>query len=344
MGQLLLQPVHFWTLADVRELSEWDPDHEPARFADGRGHWLFELFVRLARRGAPVSIGKRAGGQARLLVTTLQDLEGEFGRISPRKVALLALETMRCRCGVIVIRSDRPEFVKAPGFVQCEVVPNPSAVVDTKRQRWLPPLPQRGLIPRDPGRGSLVEVMALKSFSFNLPSFVGDRQFADALKGLGVTLRVDCEPARWADFSDCDLALCVRRYDPQWDTEGFPRKPPTKLINAWVAGAIPLIGPERGYLDLARVGADALLVHTPEDILEAVRRLRHSAELAEALRRAGAGRAREFGVECVLDRWQELLSMDPEPRQVRAAAAFVWSGARCAGRRITRAVARLVSA
>ncbi len=328
------RPVHFWTLEDVSAVADWDPDRDPGFFGDGRGHTLYELYVRLKKRGATVSLGSHAPREARLVVTSVGELTQWTGQLLPGRVRRLATQVMPDR-GALIIRGDQPLSVPVPSFARCEIMPNPSSVTDPLIQRWVVLLPQRGIVVRDPNRRGLLENMAFKGHPPNVPSFARDPDFNRSLSDVGVMLRVDTAPSAWPDFSTIDLALCMRRQDDEQEDERWPQKPPTKLINAWVAGSIPLIAPEQGYLDLARVGEDAIVVETPADVVQAVSMLRRSPELVARLEEAVKARGSEYAVDIVLDQWEELLQAEILSSPYRLGVVWTKSCLASLGRRLT---------
>ncbi|MFM8302916.1 MAG: hypothetical protein ACKOA9_01255 [Actinomycetota bacterium] len=298
--------VHFLTATDPAEVAGWDPDREPERFADGPGHHLLEAYARLRERGCRVSLGPRPPRATATLVVSMDDLvswRGHRRRRASWVVDLLALRIPR----VLVVLGDHPHGDRVPRFVRATVVPNPSAVRGDGA-RWLPLLPQRGMIPRAATRRGRVATLALKTGTPNVPEAFRTAAFSAALADRGVTVRIDEHPAQWPDFADVDVVVCTHQRRPEWDgDDAFARKPPTKLINAWVAGCVPLVFPEVGYLDLAEPGRDALVVRSPAEVVEAVVRLRSDATLVAHLEAGVAARGAEFAMDRVLDRWEEEL-------------------------------------
>ena len=304
-------PVHFWTLRGLPD--GWDPDRDPNRFVSGYSHSFLELFIRLEARGFPVSIGPRPPSRARAMVASLEELTDWNPRIGFRSAAKLALAASRCPV-VLLLRGDLPLHIVAPAYVGTELMPNARSVRNPDRQRAMPLLPQRGMIRRANDRGELIDRLVLKSWRHNVPDYVLDPTFADRLKAIGVQLRVETEedsPPRWHDFSDVDVALCVRRFHPQYDIDQeYIQKPPTKLVNAWCAGVIPLVAPEAAYLDLIADGHDALVVNGPEDILSALGRLKNDPAQARELFAGGQTKASDWSTDAVLGQWEVLLSSD----------------------------------
>ena len=208
---------------------------------------------------------------------------------------------------VVVVMGDHPALDRVPRFVGRVIGPNPSSAADT-RTRWLPLLPQRGMIPRRPERRGRVATLVLKTGTPNVPDAFRDPGLVGALRDLGVAFRVEERAPEWPDFGDVDLVLCTRRVRPEWDADdAFARKPPTKLVNAWVAGCVPLVYPEVSHLDLVRPDVDAVVVRSPDDVVAAVAALRADPAWLARLERGAAERAAELSVERVLDRWESML-------------------------------------
>jgi hypothetical protein len=111
-------------------------------------------------------------------------------------------------------------------------------------------------------------------------------------------------PPTWNDLASVDCVLCLR-VDP-WH-RGFERKPATKLINTWVAGAIAVIGDEPAYREVAVPGQDSLMVDRPEEVPRALGRLRADPDLIARLEAGGLAQAERFAPERVLDQWERLL-------------------------------------
>jgi hypothetical protein len=317
--------VHFWTLEDLDGILEWNPDSDPERHASGAGHALLGLFARLMRRGWKVTIGSRIPRESRLVVVYLEEL-ADWHRLAlvPWKALRLA-SAVRPHQSVLVIRNDTPLAIRVPAFVGCEVMPS-RETVRHPGQVWLPLLPQGGLVPRDPGRSGRIERVVLKCHRDNVPEFVLQRDFGEELAAMGVSLVVDTKPADWPDFSACDVVLCARKRHAVFDQEdgSFERKPATKLTNAWVAGCIPIVMPERSYLDLARPGSDSLLAGSATAILDTIRRLRGDRSLAEHILAGSRARGEEFGQERVLGLWEDQLRAEhPRAGLLRLASARI---------------------
>ncbi len=192
----------------------------------------------------------------------------------------------------------------------------------------MPLLPQRGLIGRSADRHERIERVALKGYSHNLPDFVLNPAFGERLRAMDVDLRLDTEadkPPRWHEFQDVDVVVCVRRFQPKYDTdEHYLRKPATKLINAWCAGVIPIVGPEAAYLEEIDEGRDAIVASDADGIVAAIQRLRNHPEQVRELLARGRAKAARWTTDTVLDQWQELLSSElPSANRIEPLASAV---------------------
>jgi glycosyltransferase involved in cell wall biosynthesis len=148
----------------------------------------------------------------------------------------------------------------------------------------------------------------------NLPTFMRNPAWGPRLEAMGLRWLADSpqhwggSDQSWHDFSEVDVAVCLRAEDVgrrSW-------KPATKLINAWCAGAIPLVGPEPAYLDLVTPNEDAFVVDNEADVAAALKRLRNEPDLVQAVEAAIESRAKDFAREAVLDQWRALLRRTSE--------------------------------
>ena len=290
--------VHFWIPDPTPEVDGWDPDAAPESYSTGIGHNLYELYVRLRLAGRSVTLGPAQPDQGVVVV---------FSR------SLRPLTAQRALLGglgskpLIMIRSDIDPGWRTRFTPDIEVMPYASAVTGPS-QTWIPALPQRGMIRRSAERFGHIRTVGFKGNPQNLPEFMRERAWAQTLEAIGLRWlpdmpqRGDGSDHTWHDFSGMDVAVCLRAEDVgrrSW-------KPATKLINTWCAGAIPLVGPEPGYLDLVTPNEDAFLVTNESDVIVALRRLVSDPVLVRDTERAIEHRARDFAMDAVLDQWWAL--------------------------------------
>ena len=304
--------VHFWfdDRGILAELDDWDPDHRPELFASGLGHNLLELCVRLREAGYSVSIGPRVPRDTSLVVGF------------PYSGGGLREVRFSWACAgypLAIIRSDA-------ALSWIPLVQPDTTIVPNNSQYWrdrvkgacmsIPALPQRGLVPREPGRRGSIRLISYKGNPENVPDYLRDPAFEFELLRRGVSLQIDA-PATcngsdqsWHDFGDVDVALCVRTRS---DSQELLRKPPTRLINAWCASAIPFVAPEPAYLELYQEGVDGFLVNGPADILAALDRLMEDQPLLLSVESAVARRSQEFQSGSILQNWVRFLFESDHP-------------------------------
>jgi hypothetical protein len=290
--------AHFWIPEPAPEVDGWDPDSAPERYSTGIGHNLYELYVRLRAAGESVSLGPVQPDDGVVVV---------FAR------SLRPLTAQRAMLGglgskpLIMIRSDIDPGWRTRFTPDIEVMPYASAATG-QSQTWIPALPQRGMIRRSVERFGRIRTVGFKGNPENLPVFMRERAWVQTLEAMGLRWlpdtphRGDGSDHTWHDFSEMDVALCLRA--EHVDRRSW--KPATKLINAWCAGAIPLVGPEPGYLDLVTPNEDAFVVTNESDLTVALRRLVSDPSLVQATEQAIEQRASDFARDAVLDQWWTL--------------------------------------
>ena len=124
------------------------------------------------------------------------------------------------------------------------------------------------------------------------------------MAGLGIDLRVRSDPAEWTRYDDVDGVLAVREITPY----DLSIKPPTKFLNAWRAGVVPLLGPEPAYRQVGEPGRDYLEVDSVADVLAALGRLKAEPGTMDALLAAGRAKAAEYTDDAVAQAWVRVLS------------------------------------
>jgi hypothetical protein len=303
----------------AREIENWVPDEEPNRFASGAGHNLLELAVRVKGALPPGMVTWGPNLPPRSIVVVFA------GDIWARALTNLWLATRLCfrpSCNFVLIRSDIPmtwlpivdaDLQFMPTKALAEVLPN--AV-------WLPPLPQRGLIRRDPERGEALRVVGIKANPGNVPAAcTGDawESFLDELGidwALDVPTETDGSDQAWHDFHNIDSVVILRP-----DHQGEARhKPATRLINAWRAGVIPLANDEPGVRELAHDGDDAFIVRDGADLRRVIRMLAQDAPLRNRVFTRSRLRGAEFDPTKLTAAWAEALaSVVPDQRSRREA-------------------------
>jgi hypothetical protein len=259
---------------------------------EGRYSWTLQTCLQLKAAGLPVE-----------LVT-------QFPRrgvvVSHRDFLPLY---MRPRAGVflVCIKPDRKEHPWAHQYV----VQNPNDRIFDGRNRSratvIPLWSQPSLVRRRPDRGSRVETAAYFGRALNLAAPLKTAAFAETLAVLGVSWVPHVEMDRWHDYGAIDVIVAVRNfeteavYDPKLDPDS---KPPTKLLNAWMAGVPAIVGRESAFQHVRRGPLDAIEVSTVAELTDAIRDLRNRPQLYDAMVANGTVRAQEFGPEALVASWR----------------------------------------
>lgn len=264
---------------------------------------MFELYRRLAATSLGVSLGTNVPDQARLVVLYAVSIEA----LKARKAATGVIRRARGRYALI--RADAPVAFRMPVRPVLDVMPV-QASAQHGYQRWLPPLPQRGLVPRQPGRFGSIRSVAFKGNPENVPPDMKTESWAAALATRGirwwpdVPKNTDGSDQRWHDFAEVDVAICMRNPAKALDIE---RKPATRLVNAWRAGCVPLAHPEPAYRELGTDGTDLFFVEDAASCLQVLDRLNDDLELLHRVENQIRLRREDYGLEVVLPKWRDAL-------------------------------------
>jgi hypothetical protein len=298
--------IHFW-LHDpppADEYADWNPDRSPQQFASGVGHNMLELAKRLEGLGARVSVGSHVPANVGLVILYL------WSSLRPAPALRGAMRAVqRARGRFAIIRGDTPSGWAFPLQPVREFMPT-DASVEEEWQRWVPPLPQRGLVPRRSERLGRVRSLAFKGNPENVPPELASREWAQALGARGIRWWLDA-PARtdgpdqsWHDFGEVDAVLCVRH--PVY-ADDLGRKPATRLVNAWVAGCVPFAAREPGYVELGQDGRDVFFVDGPRECLELLDCLNRDPQRLGAVEAEVARKGVEYSHQKTARRWHHAL-------------------------------------
>jgi hypothetical protein len=265
-----------------------DPGTRPGEFWDNSDCWIMLTYVYLSQIYTNVSLSR----------TLIPDA------INVVQVTDLGIRAYSPKSYVVSCRSDG----QRPTLCDRVIVQNPQNVV-AATDHYVPHWPQPGLIPRAAGRGDRVSCVSFKGSINNLYERFRGEEFRQGLNRLGVALRIDDKPAdkrqlRWHDYEEVDVVLAIR----DLTAADYLIKPASKLVNAWHAGVPAILGPEPAFQALRRSDLDYIEVRTPDEAVEAVRRLAAQPELYRAMVQNGRERAREYTPQRIAARWAEVLS------------------------------------
>ncbi|MET0443216.1 MAG: hypothetical protein ABW151_01450 [Pseudorhodoplanes sp.] len=292
---------------NLDRVRDWDPETDAMRFPDGIGHGFFQLYLAL-RNLHPETYISSSPDDADVYVIYKKFKYSFYTNIR----IFLRMSLSKKRKRVVSIMSDAPIYRNHFYFVDKSAVPNYSRI-SKKGDRFIPLLPQNGLIP-SAKEESGKKVVAVYGSSQNIPRHILTDEFVDRCAARGIEFRFaeldGKSPEKTLDFSDVDITLCIRGHD-----ELEPgRKPPTKLVNAWVARTVPIIDREPGYLSVGSPGRDCLMLDVdhrqyPSKAQDKLIELIDEAS-SDALRGAIAERAAEFTKENIIKTYLDFFQVE----------------------------------
>lgn len=189
--------------------------------------------------------------------------------------------------------------------------------------------PEPGLVPRDPARGDRFENIAYIGNEKSIAPEMRNGDFANRMSTLGFawipktgqfhyndpsTYRIG---GAWSDYRAIDAVCAVRRFIPRTAGSAFDHKPPSKLINAWIAGVPAILGHESAFRALRRDPLDYVEVCSVEETLAALTGLRESTERRRAMRDNGWARVPEVNAAAIERRWLQFIEEVAVPAYYR---------------------------
>jgi hypothetical protein len=289
---------------DLHALTERDVDAQAARFRTGVVNWVLQTYLHLIEplhaAGVSTSISESVKPGAVNIV---------------HRDSLNGISSEARRATIIGVRADRPPFELA----DFEVLQNNVQPLDA-HQFYIPFWPQPGLQSRDAGRGGRLEHLVYLGNTGTASPWLRDPEFLRSLAGLDMSFEIRAK--QWFDYREVDLVLAHRAEAPCM----VVHKPASKLINAWLARSVALLGPEPAYLKLRESPLDYLPVDSPAEVLAAIRRLRGEPGLYEAMVAHGQRRGAEFSVDAVRRRWLKLILEVALPQCDEIARSKRWLG------------------
>jgi hypothetical protein len=298
-------PFNFLVTAEseqrLQELCRKDPDRDWAQFNEGMYCWSLLTYLILKQHGLPVTCSRHCRpdhinlGHAVYLST-----------MNPQSASFL-----------VSLQADYPRH----GWAQAHIVQN--KLQRRKDSYWIPMWPQPGMIERNPSRRE-VQCVAFAGRHYYLSG--GENAWQVDIAKLGLSFHM-LDPQNWNDYSGVDVLVAIRSFDGRT----YPAKPPSKLVNAWLAG-IPLVaGNDSAYAQIGRPGIDYIRVGTKQEALDAIRRLQTDQAFYQRIVEAGRERAAEFTRGQCSEKWKELLSGPLTDRYDAWRSrshmdSFLWSG------------------
>lgn len=263
--------------AKIKSINDIDTNQEI--FSDARASLLYQSYIILENKLGPCVMASEQPLVDAINIALTPDIEAKV---------------FRPDIFVVGVRAD-----KSPSkLAHCEIVQNPT--VETQRSFYLPLWPQPGLKRRDLNR-KRVETIAYAGFKHQEISRILVQLALDLYEtNLRVIMR---DKKSCADLTDIDLLLAIRSFD------GDPqiRKPPSKLVNGWIANIPVLATPEIGYQTVGLAGSNYLEVRSREDLRDAVLKLSNDPSLYDRIKEEGALKSLHYSRESIAVLWEDTL-------------------------------------
>jgi hypothetical protein len=265
---------------------------------EGKYSWTLQTFLHLSAAGFDC---------------VLTDEFPKRGIVVAHRDFLPVFLLPRAQVFLVCLKPDRREHTWAHYYI----VQNPrDAVFSTPagmgRTTSLPLWPQPGLTTRDPARAETCRNVIYAGREGNLAPELRVDSWAARLDAAG--FKWNRRPLeRWHDASDADVIVGVRSFVGRDATDpiyAIDSKPPSKLINAWLAGVPAVLGIESAYRGVREHELDYLEVATPDELLAALERLRADPALYRAMVAHGRRRAAAFTPEALTSAWIRTLTVD----------------------------------
>lgn len=276
-------------LADVSEMPPFSTFYRAEQ--GGSSSWIVQTYLQLKCRGLNVHL-------------VPQFVPGEICVVSREELMQRSLwKSLPFRSYLVVCQQDRPR----PSICEHRIVQNQLNVL-TERDHFMPHWSQPDLQVRDPERGDRVQNLVFKGRWYYLPEAYKNDDFLRQLDAIDIQFKQEADYnvdlQEWTDYAQADVLLAVRHRSDLY----LESKPPTKLINAWLAGCPALLGNEPAYRNLRQSKLDYIEVNTPEETIQALQRLKQEPKLYHAMIEHGWQRAKEFTPDILASRWRDLLA------------------------------------
>lgn len=163
---------------------------------------------------------------------------------------------------------------------------------ETSRSFWVLPWPIENIKQRVESDEFRVAYLGAAK---NMSQFFSSATWIKYISDRNIKWLVKAAPEEWNDYSDVDVAICLRPVPSG-------KKPPTKLINAWCAGTIPIIG-DRSGVELGTHGVDCF-VAAPTDVPSILDTLIQEKEKMEFVLRGSRASGKRYGFDFVRRQWE----------------------------------------
>lgn len=261
-------------------------------FGGGANVWSYFTPVALREHGYPVHITTEMPDEG-IVLSHSQYLPQK--RITNDRTLLICIRADYGRNHVAqmhVVQNAAQERYQGKDFFEYLLLPGPSY--------FIPYWPQPGLVPRDPARGDRFENLVYMGARQNLAAEFKSDEWRQEMEAAGINFVMTMDRACWHDYSAVDAILAVRSLSKS----RYLRKPPSKLVNAWLAGVPAVLGPDSAFRALRQSEFDYLEVTSLQAARDSILRLRDDVSLRTRMREVGMQRGSEYSVAAIAGRWE----------------------------------------
>ncbi len=212
---------------------------------------------------------------------------------------------------LIAITADYEPYL----YANLQIVQNPAQAYWYKNCHFLLHWPEPGVKPRLPS--PRFKNISYMGFISQVAPELRTEEWARQVQNLGLNWSPRVEgfhfddvsdyqfgDGSWNDLSEVDAVVAVRRFSPH---STFDHKPASKLVNCWLAGIPAILGAESAYRALRKSELDYIEVHSKEEVIEALVKLRDHPELRTAMIENGLQRSKEVNADATVRRWMRFL-------------------------------------
>lgn len=269
--------------AELRMFERMPPEKYPVAYVDGIYIWGLQTYHELKARGVPVELGAQ--------------FKPDAINIGHAKW----LNAIRYRYGsfVVGIQADCARNYTGDAVT---VVQNQSQLIPGRPRHWIPHWSQPGL---ENGRNRAREAGPPRLVGYGGRT-EGNEAAIGEIRRITSELGLDFEVAGerdWHDLGRFDVLLGIRTLD----RNEHANKPPTKLLNACIAG-IPFIGGwDSAYTQVATPGRDYLRVGSTDELSAALASLKQDRELRRSLIENGTKIAEKYSRSAIAKHWEEMM-------------------------------------
>lgn len=284
---------------ELTRLCSLDPENDCKSFKNGSINWTTQLYTALKKKGFQVIASNVPHSDC----------------INIAHASNVNFKKFKSKHFLAEIMADR----RPCGIAKAHIVQN-KLQADDKRFFWMPHWPQPGLRKRSAQRKHKIKVCAYAGKPHHIID--SPQTWTDALRERGIEFRM-LDVHQRGNLDDIDCLLGIRKLREK--NRYYFNKPPSKLVNAWLA-EIPFIGGnDSAYSQVGCPGKDYLIADNMEQALRHIDDLKKMPDLFFSLIENGKNKSRDFTREAISLRWLNLIQHKLVPMFERWKASSSWT-------------------